>query len=487
MDQQKKEPSQTLIYVSNLPFSTTDEQLRELFKGHEIKTAYIARRRNGRSKGFGFVNLTKESEQQAAIQKVDGKEIDKRRLTAKIAYNDPRRNDKGELKEEFKSNLPKQGTQSETVVYVANIPWSFKDEDLKNVFSGLEVKLATVATRRNGRSKGFGFVEFASKEACNEAIKKDQVKVLSNDSTPQERSITVRPSHNYRGNQPKENTNQPNNNGGNNNRRGGGGGGGRRGGDRGDRGGRGRSRNNRRPTGNNQDNRNPPRKLENTLYVSNIPFDLDDNDLKQIFSEFHVKSSHVATRPNGKSRGFGFVEFNNAKDQQEALNALNQSEVNNRVITVRVATGQRSDSNRNRSRNDNRGNRNDNRGRNDNRSRNDNRGRNDNRSRNDNRNRNNSQNNQPREPSATMVYVSNLPFAVDDKDLSEIFKGLKIANAYVSKRRNGASRGYGFVNFANNEDQQKALKFNSTEVKGRSIVVQIANKPTNNENTNTQN
>lgn len=208
-DQPKeKEPSQTMIYVSNLPFTTTDEQLRELFKGHDIKTAYIAKRRNGRSKGFGFVNLVKESEQNAAISKVDGKEIDGRKITAKIAYNDPRRNDQGELKEEFKTNLPKQGATSDTVVYVANIPWTFKDEDLKNVFSGLDVKLATVATRRNGRSKGFGFVEFGSKEACTEALKKDQLKVLSSDPTPQERIITVRASHNYRGNQPRENDNQ---------------------------------------------------------------------------------------------------------------------------------------------------------------------------------------------------------------------------------------------------------------------------------------
>jgi RNA recognition motif-containing protein len=405
-DQPKeKEPSQTMIYVSNLPFTTTDEQLRELFKGHDIKTAYIAKRRNGRSKGFGFVNLVKESEQNAAISKVDGKEIDGRKITAKIAFNDPRRNDQGELKEEFKTNLPKQGATSDTVVYVANIPWTFKDEELKGVFSGLDVKLATVATRRNGRSKGFGFVEFGSKEACIEALKKDQLKVLSSDPTPQERIITVRASHNYRGNQPRENDNQQrgnNNRGGDNNR------GGRR---QRDSNNRGRSRdNNRRPTGNsNQGDRNPPRKLENTLYVSNIPFDLDDNDLKQIFSEFHVKSSHVATRQNGKSRGFGFVEFNNAKDQTEALNALNQSEVNNRVITVRVATGQRTTrdnnnrggsdrGNRNRSNNNRGGSRGGNRGGDNNRGGNDNRGGNN--RRNENRN---TTHQQPREPSSTMV------------------------------------------------------------------------------------
>jgi len=479
-----------MIYVSNLPFTTTDEQLRELFKGHDIKTAYIAKRRNGRSKGFGFVNLVKESEQNAAISKVDGKEIDGRKITAKIAFNDPRRNDQGELREEFKTELPKQGATSDTVVYVANIPWTFKDEELKGVFGGLDVKLATVATRRNGRSKGFGFVEFGTKEACIEALKKDQLKVFSSDPTPQERIITVRASHNYRGNQPRENDNQQQrggNRGGGDNRR-------RQRDSRGDN--RGRSRDNnrggdRRPTGNNNQDRNPPRKLENTLYVSNIPFDLDDNDLKQIFSEFHVKSSHVATRQNGKSRGFGFVEFNNSKDQNEALNALNQSEVNNRVITVRVATGQRTTRDNNRGGSRERGNRNrsnNNRGgsRDNRRGGDNNRRGGDNNRRNENRERNTTPQ-QPREPSTTMVYVSNLPFSVEDNELSEIFKGLKITNGYVSKRRNGASRGYGFVTFASQEEQQKALKLNGTQLKDRAIVVQVANKPNNTSGTPPQN
>lgn len=77
-----------------------------------------------------------------------------------------------------------------------------------------------------------------------------------------------------------------------------------------------------------------------------------------------------------------------------------------------------------------------------------------------------------------MVYVSNLPFSVDDNELSGIFKGLKVTNGYVSKRRNGASRGYGFCTFASQEEQKKALAFNGTTLKDRQIVVQIANKPT---------
>jgi len=124
---QKKEPSKTLIYVSNLPFETTDEQFKDLFKGFGLKTAYIAKRKNGRSKGFGFVNLEKDSDQKAAIEKVNGKELDSRKLIARIAYNDERRNENGELREEFKTQTS-QTVASETVVYVSNLAWTVTNE-----------------------------------------------------------------------------------------------------------------------------------------------------------------------------------------------------------------------------------------------------------------------------------------------------------------------------------------------------------------------
>ena len=56
------------------------------------------------------------------------------------------------------------------------------------------------------------------------------------------------------------------------------------------------------------------------------------------FSEFNAKSAHVAVRRNGRSLGFGFVEFNNAQDQKNALDALDQSEVNGRVVTIKIAS-----------------------------------------------------------------------------------------------------------------------------------------------------
>jgi len=75
-----------------------------------------------------------------------------------------------------------------------------------------------------------------------------------------------------------------------------------------------------------------------------------------------------------------------------------------------------------------------------------------------------------------MIYVSNLPFSIDDKKLGEVFTGYKVKNAYVAVRRNGRSKGFGFVDFGASEDQQKALKLNGHEVEGRPLTIQVANK-----------
>jgi len=85
------------------------------------------------------------------------------------------------------------------------------------------------------------------------------------------------------------------------------------------------------------------------------------------------------------------------------------------------------------------------------------------------------QNNAPRTPSKTTLFVANLPFALDDNGLNDLFKDLKVTKAHVVKNRNGRSKGFGFVEFGNEDDQKSALtaaeKF---EVDTRKLIVKIA-------------
>jgi len=82
------------------------------------------------------------------------------------------------------------------------------------------------------------------------------------------------------------------------------------------------------------------------------------------------------------------------------------------------------------------------------------------------------------------LFVANLPFSIDDEQLLAIFKDTKVKAAHVVRTRTGRSRGYGFVEFENEADQQAALKTaNGKAVDGgekgpRNISVSISNSVT---------
>lgn len=75
------------LYVGNLPYSTTEEDLRELFAqaGAVQSVALIKDRDSGRSKGFGFVEMETAEAAQAAITKFNNYEFQGRNLTVNIA------------------------------------------------------------------------------------------------------------------------------------------------------------------------------------------------------------------------------------------------------------------------------------------------------------------------------------------------------------------------------------------------------------------
>lgn len=78
------EPSKTLLFVANLPFLFSDEQLKAAFDGFNVKSAKVVKRRFGpRTKGFGFVELESEAEQQRALQEIQGKAVEGRELSLK--------------------------------------------------------------------------------------------------------------------------------------------------------------------------------------------------------------------------------------------------------------------------------------------------------------------------------------------------------------------------------------------------------------------
>jgi len=87
----------TKLYVGNLSFNTSISDLEKMFgESGTVQSANIIEdRETGRSRGFGFVEMSSKEEAQAAIAAFDGKEIDGRNLKVNKAKPQERRSNGG--------------------------------------------------------------------------------------------------------------------------------------------------------------------------------------------------------------------------------------------------------------------------------------------------------------------------------------------------------------------------------------------------------
>uniref|UniRef100_A0A8C2I223 RNA-binding protein 28 n=1 Tax=Cyprinus carpio TaxID=7962 RepID=A0A8C2I223_CYPCA len=76
-------------------------------------------------------------------------------------------------------------------------------------------------------------------------------------------------------------------------------------------------------------------KLKARLIIRNLSFKCEDDDLKQIFSEFGtVMEAKIPLKPDGKKRSFAFVQFKNMAEAGKALAAMNLKEIKDRQVAV---------------------------------------------------------------------------------------------------------------------------------------------------------
>lgn len=77
----------TKLYVGGLSYSVTDDQLRDLFEttGKVESAQVIVDRQSNQSKGFGFVEMSSETEAQQAIKDLNGKELSGRSIMVNAA------------------------------------------------------------------------------------------------------------------------------------------------------------------------------------------------------------------------------------------------------------------------------------------------------------------------------------------------------------------------------------------------------------------
>lgn len=75
------------------------------------------------------------------------------------------------------------------------------------------------------------------------------------------------------------------------------------------------------------------------VYVGNLPWSVDDAKLQSIFSKFGevAEATVIMNKFSGRSKGFGFVTFNNDEDAKKAIAELNDKDVEGRQLKVNEA------------------------------------------------------------------------------------------------------------------------------------------------------
>ncbi|KAJ3451966.1 RNA recognition motif rrm domain containing protein [Anaeramoeba flamelloides] len=252
------------------------------------------------------------------------------------------------------------------------------------------------------------------------------------------------------------------------------------------------------------------------LYLGNISFNSTEESLQEAFSEYGKVKEVTIIRRGNRSLGYGFLEMESVKGAEKAIEGLNNQEVDEREIVVEF-----SDPNRSKRRSRGRG-----RGRGRFRGRGGFRGGFRGRGRRRffdpyrigygrgyyqdpyfnpyrefggrgfggrgrgfggrgrrfrGRGRGRFQRRRPnfdeRNPSETVVFITNIPFEFTDDDLLEAFTDYNPTRAKVIISRNGRSRGFGFVEFADEETRDNAISLNETEIGGRTAFIKVAYEP----------
>jgi len=277
------------LYIGNLAYATTEGELKEFFKGYLVESVSIPKNpRTDRPVGYAFVDLSTPTEAERAISELSGKEILERKVSVQLA----RKPEPAGEKVEGANGEGAEGTRRKT----------------STRGRGRASRGRGGATRgRGGRAgsgddeKKDGAAEGAATDAsAAPAAEAQPLKDITNkNESTDDKSKEARPA---------------------------------------------RERRERGPPAD-----GVPSKTK--VMVANLPYDLTEEKLKELFTAYQPSSAKIALRPiprfmikklqargeARKGRGFGFVTLASDELQLKAVNEMNGKEIEGREIAVKVA------------------------------------------------------------------------------------------------------------------------------------------------------
>ncbi|XP_068651962.1 polyadenylate-binding protein 2 [Aristolochia californica] len=269
------------VFIKNLDTSIDNKALHDTFAAFgSVLSCKVATDNNGQSKGYGFVQFDQEEAAQHAIKQLNGMLINDKQVYVGLFVR---------RQERERAN----GSPKFTNLYVKNLSESTTDEDLKKIFASYgPITSAVVMRDANGNSRGFGFVNYQNPEDAASAVENLNGNIFSDDKVwyvgraqrKSEREAELKVKYEQ-------------------------------------------ERNGRLD------------KLQGAnLYLKNLDDSIDDEKLKELFSDFgNITSCKVMLDPNGQSKGSGFVAFSTPEEASRAVNEMNGKMVGRKPLYVAVA------------------------------------------------------------------------------------------------------------------------------------------------------
>ncbi|KAM7012293.1 nucleolin [Tautogolabrus adspersus] len=258
----KKERDARTLFVKNLPFSATVDDLKEVFE--DAVDVRLPPGQNGSNRGIAYIEFKSEAEAEKMLEEAQGAEVQGRSIMVDYVGD---KSQKG-------AKVAASGAACKTLV-VNNLAFSATEEVLQSTF---EKAVSIRIPQRDGRPKGFAFVEFESTDDAKDALEN------LNNTDIEGRSIRLEYSQNS--------------------------------------GGRDGGRGNSGPT--------------KTLFVKGLSEDTTDQTLRDAF-EGAAAARIVTDRDTGSSKGFGFVDFDNEDDCKAAKEAMDDGEIDGYKVTLDYA------------------------------------------------------------------------------------------------------------------------------------------------------
>ncbi|TKY88306.1 hypothetical protein EX895_002658 [Sporisorium graminicola] len=276
----KSEDDDKKVFAGNLAFATTEEQLKSLFSEAGNVTHAQIITRGTRSLGYGFVTFSTEAEAQTAIQLLNKRDVGGREISVESAKPQSAAADADKPKaRRTRSKKDKESSRAPRRARADEGEEGAAEDDAA-------AKVATNGDSANGTKPSKSAKRRQKKKAAAAAAAANGESGAATEGKPESSEAKTRA-----------------------------------------------PRAKRDPKGTPQGE--PSKTL---VFVANLAFSTTDDSLKAAFADYKVKSAHIVKRRNGdRSKGFGFVDFEDASEQQRAIASAQGKQIDGREVTLQVA------------------------------------------------------------------------------------------------------------------------------------------------------